>query len=120
MYEHLVILPDFPDLGPAFFTFARSQIKKVRRELYPKIMLHGNSGRPMQSLRFRAEVVQEQGPEGDFYNVKFVSAGWATEDQFKQAVALQERFGNFRSRDDSDIAGEGSAKPTQDAPSGEF
>jgi len=110
MYEHLVILPDFPDLGPAFFTFARSQIKKVRRELYPKIMLHGNAGRPMQALRFRAEAVEEQGQEGSFFNVKFTSAGWASEDEFRVATSLQERFGRMRSRDEADIAGDVESK----------
>jgi hypothetical protein len=112
MYEHLVILPDYPELGPAFFTFARSQIKKVRRELYPKIMLHGNAGRPMQALRFRAEAVEEKGPEGNFFNVKFTSAGWASETEFKMATDLQERFGGMRSRDEADIAGETETKST--------
>ena len=121
MYEHLVIMPDFPDLGPTFFTFARSQIKKVRRELYPKIMLHGNAGRPMQALRFRAEAVEEQGAEGSFFNVKFTSAGWATEAEFKQAVDLQKRFGGMKSRDEADIAGEGSGVGAPTAPaSGEY
>ena len=117
MYEHLVIMPDFPNLGPTFFTFARSQIKKVRRELYPKIMLHGNAGRPMQALRFRAEAVEEQGAEGSFFNVKFTSAGWATEAEFKQAVDLQKRFGDLKARDEADIAGE-SATTGAGAPKG--
>jgi hypothetical protein len=121
MYEHLVILPDFPDLGPTFFTFARSQVKKVRRELYPKIMLHGNAGRPMQALRFRAEAVEEQGQEGSYFNVKFTSAGWASEGEFKQAVDLQKRFGGLKSRDEADIAGE-DAEPssTGGSTSGEY
>jgi hypothetical protein len=122
MYEHLVILPEFPDLGPTFLTFARSQVKKVRRELYPKVMMHGNSGRPMQALRFRATTVEEQGAEGPYFNVKFTSAGWANEAEFKMAVDLQERFGRFKSRDESDIANEGMepAQTTAPAGSGEY
>lgn len=99
LYEHLVILPEFPELGPAFFTFARSQVRKVRRELYPKIALHGNHGRPMQCLRFRAAVVEDKGPEGPFFNVTFSSAGWATKDQFDLACRMQEQFDRMRPRD---------------------
>jgi hypothetical protein len=112
MYEHLVILPEFAELGPAFFTFARSQIRKVRRELYPKVALHGNHGRPMQALRFRASVVEDKGPEGPFFNVTFSSAGWATKQQFDLACSMQEKFDRMRPRDpdpvdDVDMGGRG-------------
>lgn len=123
MYEHLVILPEFPELGPAFFTQARSQIKQVRRQLYPKIALHNNAGRPMQALRFTAQVIEQQGDEGPFYNVSFRSNGWATEEEFKTAVGLHEKFGTMRAKDEEEAAREagthspesGAGKPAGDS-----
>lgn len=118
MYEHLVILPAYPELGPCFFTFARSQIKQVRRQLYPKIALHNDAGRPMQALRFTASVVEQQGEEGAFFNVAFRASGWASEDEFGRATALFKRFGSMRDKDEGDTA-RGTEAPTT-PPGGEY
>jgi len=100
VYEHLVILPDHLDFGPAFLSFARSQIKKVRRELYPKIAIHNSAGRPMQALVFRATAIEEKGAEGPYYNVSFRSAGWATKEVFELACQWSKHFERIRPQDD--------------------
>jgi hypothetical protein len=100
VYEHLVILPDHLDLGPAFLSFARSQIKKVRRELYPKIAIHNSAGRPMQALCFLASAIEEKGAEGLYYNVTFRSAGWASKELFELACQWSKHFERIRPQDD--------------------
>lgn len=96
VYEHLILLPDHLDLGPLFFSCARSQVRKVRRELYPKIMQRNSSGIPMQALRFTCRAVEDRGEEGPFYNVSFAANGFVDKPTFEQAQELHAMMATFK------------------------
>ena len=119
MYEHLVILPDHLDLGPMLFTQARSQIRQVKRQLYPKITAHSNAGRPMQALVFNAQAIVETGDEGDYFNIQFSGAGFASKEVFDMAIDLSKTMKDYRPRDE-DLAeetqrSEGASRPEGDS-----
>lgn len=88
IYEYLIYMPDYSDLGPMILSLARSQIKKG------KVInsAHQMTGVAMSGLRFRAEIIQEQSAEGPYYNYQFKRAGWATEEEANQAETYAERF----------------------------
>ena len=88
-YDYLVIFPDHLDWGPAVLSLARSQIRPARRGLNDKITLHAQNGRPLQSLAFTATAIKESNSDNqDYYNFRFSSAGFATEELFKMAEDL--------------------------------
>lgn len=88
IYEYLIYMPQYTELGPMIMSLARSQIKKG------KVInsAHQMTDAPMSGFRFRAESIQEQGEEGPFYNYQFKRAGWATEDEANQAEAYAQKF----------------------------
>ncbi len=75
-YDYLVFLPDRMDLGPAVVSLARSQVKKAKKGLNDKIKLQADSGKPMQSLLFKASSVDDSADGQDFKNWQFSSAGF--------------------------------------------
>lgn len=100
-YDYLIFLPDRLDLGPAIFTCTRSSISRAKKGLNDKIKLHGDNGRPMQSLVFRATVTKEVGDEGDYKNVRFGQNGFSPEEVYK--IAYEHRLaltGNYRAQDE--------------------
>ena len=100
IYEHLILIPGRLDLGPLFFSCSRSQVKKVRRELYPKIVQRNASGIPMQALQFTARVVEDRGEEGPFFNVSFAANGFVPQDVYEQARELAGQLDVLRPRDE--------------------
>ena len=103
-YEFLVLLPENLDLGPVVLSLTRSQIRKARKGLNDKIQLHGSKGRPMQALVFQAKAFKDSSPEGEFFNLQFMSAGWAPPDLYKQAEELKDVLVNYRVQDDEKAA----------------
>ena len=95
-YDYVVIVPERPDLGAAVISLSRSAIKKAKKGLNDKIMLHAQNGRPMQSLLFKAAVVEDTSDFGKFYNWQFTGAGFAPEGVFNQARALASELGEFK------------------------
>lgn len=100
-YDYLIFLPDRMDLGPAIFTATRSSISRAKKGLNDKIKLHGDNGRPMQSIVFRATVTKETGDEGDYKNVRFSQNGFAEEAVFKAAWEHRAALaGDYKAQDE--------------------
>lgn len=96
-YDYLVYLPDHPDLSPVLLSLSRTAAKRAR-DLNGKIEF---SKQPMQALRFRASVSEENaGPNQDYYNYQFTRSGFASEDEFNQCTALGKRYKTYRSADE--------------------
>jgi hypothetical protein len=86
-YDYLVILPDFPELGASVLTLGRSQIKKAKKGLNDKISMQGGAGRPMQSLVFRAKVVNDKNTSGQEYKgFQFSQNGFAQKTLYEKAL----------------------------------
>jgi len=118
-YDYLVELPDYPELGPAVVSLARSQIKKAKKGLNDKIAMHANNGRPMQALIFEANSVEETADGQDFKNWMFKSAGFVQdEDTFKRMLEYRGALANVKIKDEG-MHESDEAKP-QDDGKGEF
>lgn len=102
MYEYLVRLPDFPDLGPVLMSLSRSQAKKAK-DLNGKIDLRRV---PMQSQLFAASIVKENHSDGDYNNYVFKAIGFATEEMYDENVALAERYKEYRGADEEGVVDE--------------
>lgn len=106
-YDYLVILPDYPELGPCLVSLARSAAKKAK-DLNGKLEL---GGQPIQSMLITTSVIDDKSDSGDFYNYAFRRAGWAEEDLFNAAVKVAERFQDkFRASDDEYVKSAGGAE----------
>ncbi len=102
-YEYLVVLPARLDLGPAVISLARSQVKKAKKGLNDKIMLHASNGRPLQALMFEASSVEETNASGQqYHNWKFTGAGFVQEEAvYQQAVDIGERIKTYAVQDEA-------------------
>lgn len=86
-YDYLVFLPDYPDLGPAVLSLARSQIKTAKKGLNDKIALHKTNGRPMQAVMFEAASKTDVADGQEFKNFVFRGAGFVQDEGlFKLAL----------------------------------
>ncbi len=108
-YEFLVYLPQHPELSPALMSLARSQAKKAK-DLNGKIEFRRA---PMQSQAFRANVIKDSSPEGDFFNYQFVANGFVDEETFNGCKAITNKFQNYKGADEEGVAREGA--PTGEA-----
>lgn len=115
-YEYLVYLPEFPQFGPVLLSLSRSQARKAR-DLNGKIELRRT---PMQSQLFEAGVMKETHSEGDYWNYKFQSAGWAAEDDYKTCTTYADRYKDYRGADEEGAADEGTGRSTGKTDSTEF
>lgn len=115
VYEYLVMLPDYPELGPALIRLARSAIRKAKKGLNDKILLQKNNGRPMQALVFAAKSVTETSDSGPYNNWSFTSSGFASEPQFRDATRLSETLTSYRVADEVVEAEGSSATTSKDA-----
>ena len=119
-YDYLVLLPDFPDLGPSIMSLARSGIKKAKKGLNDKIAMHKNNGRPMQALLFTADSVEETSDDGPFKNWMFKSAGFVQDEVlFGQLTELRGALANVRIQDEGDT-GENDVVSNSDTGDGSF
>lgn len=100
VYEYLVLLPEYPEVGPAVISLARSAIKKAKKGLNDKIQLHRNNGRPLQSVTFLAKAVEEASDSGAYNNWSFTSAGFASEGVYKQALAVSKLLATYSVRNE--------------------
>lgn len=109
IYEYLVYLPERPDISPVVMSLARSQTKKGK-DLNSKISFRNA---PLQSMRFKAQVIEETGEEGAYKNYLFTSAGFVTKDEFDRCLDIAEKFGDYKVADEEGVAEETDAQPTQ-------
>lgn len=79
-YDYLVFLPDYPELGPAVLSLARSQIKTAKKGLNDKIKLHATNGRPMQAIMFEATSKTDTSDGQDFKNYVFRQTGFVQDE----------------------------------------
>ena len=114
-YDYLVFLPDYPELGPAVVSLARSQIRAAKKGLNDKIKLHATNKRPMQAVLFEAHSINDSSDGQDFKNWSFRGAG------FNQDEALfntaREHIGALASDDiriQDEVAGETEKAPVDD------
>lgn len=107
IYEYLVLLPDHIELGPVIMSFSRSAIKKVTKGLNSKIKLAEGSGKPMQSLVFKAAAGLESNGTNEYHAPNFVRSGFATKDQFEMAVEFAQNLTDYRGEAEEEHAGEG-------------
>lgn len=111
-YDYLVLLPDYPDLGPAVLSLARSQIKTAKKGLNDKIQLHKTNGRPMQAVMFEAKSREDVSDGQSFKNYTFSGAGFVQDEAlFKMALELQGALANAKIADEADT---GAAEKTTD------
>lgn len=101
-YDYLVLLPDYLDLGPVMMSLTRSQIKNAKKGLNDKIELHRGAGRPMQSIRFTANSVNDQSDSGDYKNWQFVGNGFVDEALFNQAMELAKSLTTYKIQGEED------------------
>ena len=115
-YEYLVILPKFPELGPAIMSLARSAIQRAKKGLNDKISMHQAAGRPMQAAVFRARATVEKNDAGqDYRNWQFIGAGFADEATYRSAVELSTTLTTYKVQDEG--KDDTASKPAE---SGEF
>lgn len=113
-YDYLVELPDYPELGPAVVSLARSQIKKAKKGLNDKIAMQANNGRPMQALIFEANSVEENSDGQDYKNWMFKSAGFVQDEAtFKRMVEYRGALANVKIKDEGSYEGD-EAQPQDD------
>jgi len=77
MYNLAVMLPDYPQLSPSIVTNQRSQIRPVKNLLGKMKM----SRAPSWGQRFKLQSVEDQGPSGPFFNVRYIADGFVTDPQ---------------------------------------
>ena len=92
LYEYVVLLPGHYDWGPAVMLLTRTALKRARKGLNDKILMHQNNGRPMQSLIFNAAVTEDSaGANQDYFNWRFNGAGFVNDmDIINRAIKLQQ------------------------------
>lgn len=118
-YDYLVELPDYPELGPAVVSLARSQIKKAKKGLNDKISMHANNGRPMQALLFEANSIDESSDGQDYKNWMFKSAGFVQDKAvFDRMVEYRGALANIKIKDEG--AHESDEAAPQDDGKGDF
>lgn len=118
-YDYLVLLPDYPDLGPAVLSLARSQIKTAKKGLNDKIKLHQTNGRLMQALVFEATSKTETADGQDFKNYVFRGAGFVQDEGlFKSALELRGALANVKIADEGNT-GQADKAPADDG-NGDF
>jgi len=106
-YDYLVELPDYPELGPAVISLARSQIKKAKKGLNDKIAMHGNNNRPMQALVFEANSIDDSSDGQDFKNWMFKSAGFVQDEAFfNRMLEYRGSLANLRIKDEGTYEGD--------------
>lgn len=105
IYEYLIFMPDYPDMSPALFSLSRSSIKPGK-DLNGKILMRSNKV-PQFGQVYKATIMKDKSPEGEFFNWQFLSHGHADQDVFEHCSSLAEHYKatSFRADDESDLAG---------------
>ena len=99
-YEYLTIIPGRKDISPVMLVLARSAIKKAKKGLNDKVLMHRQNGNPMQALVFRARPFTDNNASGqDFYNWQFTGAGYADEETYKHAMYVADTVADFSADD---------------------
>lgn len=122
-FEVMFVFPDHPDIGPALVINTRSAVRPAL-ELISKTEL-----RPVDhyAQQYEMSAVKQKGNEGDFYNYRYASAGYADEAVCAKAKELYEIYSQtaFKANDEQDDTkpdhgGGDTAKPKGNANSGKF
>lgn len=89
MYNLVVCLPEYPELGPAVVTLQRSGVKVARKFMGQLKLIRA----PSFGCRFIMASLLENGPSGDFYNYSFRANGFVEdEDEFEAYKQWYETF----------------------------
>jgi hypothetical protein len=100
-YDYLVHLPEFPELGMAVISLARSSIRPAKKGLNDKIAINRQNKRPMQSLIFAAKSIEETSDDGPYKNWHFRSAGFVQDEAlFTQMCEYQGSLANLKIKDE--------------------
>lgn len=97
-YETLWLFPEFLELGPAIVLNTRSGVKPMK-DLISKVEMKPT---PSYTQLYRLSVVTQRSDDGDFYNYKYTSEGYADEESCKLAFGLYEKYKDlaFRANDE--------------------
>ena len=108
VYEYLV-LPVGEDV-PVVCFFARTAIKKVKKNLNSKIAIAQSKQIAMQGLVFKARVVDDQNSQGQtFYNWGFQQVRYADEEEYDRASRMLEQFKEYKYDEDRAMSAERTA-----------
>lgn len=88
MFNFVCVANNRPDVGPFVVTAQRSGIKPARK-LLGKLKI---TRAPVFGLQFLLESAVEQGDEGPYQNLRFVSDGFVNAEQFAEYQKLHEHF----------------------------
>lgn len=116
MYNFVVALPDYPELGFAQLTLQRGSVT-VAKNLLGKIRINKA---PSYGRIFRMSSTDDQNSAGDdFKNFKFVADGFVVADVFPTYEALYEQFSSngLKIKDIDDLQDDGDMRNT--TPKGE-
>ena len=114
-YEYLVVIPGRPDISPVMIVLARSAIKKAKKGLNDKVLMHRQNGRPMQALKFIARPFPDKNSVGQsFFNWQFTGAGFADEETYESAMTVARLNADF-SADEKHYSEEKAADNEDDA-----
>lgn len=91
MWNFVVVLPDFPHLGPMVLTLQRGAAK-VGANFSAKLKFDG-SGAPSFGQVFNVSSKVENSGSGDFYNMSFERSGYVTEEA--DYLAYKELYKRF-------------------------
>ena len=95
-YEYLVVIPGRMDISPVMLVLARSAIKKAKKGLNDKILMHRQNGSPMQALMFRARPFPDKNSSGQgFFNWQFTGSGYASEEVYEHAMLVAKLNADF-------------------------
>ncbi len=120
MYNVVVAMPDFPDLGPAVVTMQRSSVGVAKKFLS---MLKLMNRTPSFGLRFQMAAVDDHNKNGDkFKNFQFAALGMVdNEEEFHRYRHMYETFKSMglkvRDIDEDAVAEADKASPDKDGPS---
>ena len=100
-YDYLVFLPDRPELGMSVISLARSSIRAAKKGLNDKIAMNRQNNRPMQSLKFSAESVDDISDDGPYKNWLFKSAGFNMDESlFHKLTEYRGALANLKIKDE--------------------
>lgn len=114
MLSFLLAFPEYPEVGPAVFTFQRSSIK-VGRKLLTRIK---TIRAPIFGMQFEFSAVSDQNANGDkFFNVATKGMGLVTDEKlYQQYKALHDSFQKtgLKIKDEGDLQNEVSGTADDD------
>lgn len=92
IYEYLCYLPDYPELSPCLFGVTKTALPAGKQLNTSLFMLR----KPSASVIVRAWAIEDNRDAGDFFNVQFKTAGWATPELYAITSKLAEQHKDYK------------------------